>query len=127
MFFGKIRVQGFEKFNVCRDEMKGKAMFEKIKGDILFHRLFKRRDIDNAYKMVGPEDSWYDTITTVHNSLAQIKKLPYEDWTITSHDGLLLNALYYPCESSTKTVIWCTATPATQSGNLLSRDFSTVA
>ena len=81
-------------------------MFEKIKGDILFHRLFKRRDIENAYKMVGPEDSWYDTITTVHNSLAQIKKLPHEDWTITSHDGLLLNALYYPCEGSTKTVIW---------------------
>ena len=81
-------------------------MFEKIKGDILFHRLFKRRDINEAYKMVGPEDSWYDTITTVHNSLAQIKELPHEYWTITSHDGLLLNALYYPCDGSNKTVIW---------------------
>lgn len=81
-------------------------MFENIKGNILFHRLFKRRDINEAYKMVGPEDSWYDTITTVHNSLAQIRKLPHEDWGITSCDGLRLKALYYPCEGSDRTIIW---------------------
>lgn len=81
-------------------------MFERIKGNVLFRRLFSRRDINEAYKMVGPEDSWYDTITTVHNSVAQIRKLPHEDWTITSHDGLVLSALYYPCEGSNKTVIW---------------------
>lgn len=81
-------------------------MFEKLKGNLLFHRLLKRRDINEAYKMVGPEDSWYDTITTVHNSLAQIKKLPHEDWSITSCDGLALKALYYPCEGSSKTMIW---------------------
>ncbi len=81
-------------------------MFEKLKGNMLFHRLLKRHDINQAYKMVGPEDSWYDTITTVHNSLAQIKKLPHEDWAITSCDGLKLKALYYPCDGSDKTVIW---------------------
>lgn len=58
-----------------------------------------------AYKMVGPEDSWYDTITTVHNSLAQIQKLPREDWEITSHDGLNLKAVFYP-GSTNKTMIW---------------------
>ena len=81
-------------------------MFEKIKGNMLFHRLLKRHDINEAYKMVGPEDSWYDTITTVHQSLAEMQKLPHEDWSITSCDGLKLKALYYPSEGSSKTMIW---------------------
>ena len=55
-------------------------MFEKFKARVIFEQLMKRPDINKAYKMVGPEDSWYDTITTVHNSLAQIQKLPHEDW-----------------------------------------------
>lgn len=80
-------------------------MFEKLKADILFWRLLKRPDIDKAYAMVGPEDSWYDTITTVHNSLAQIQQLPHEEIQIKSDDGLKLQAVYYPNESR-KTVIW---------------------
>lgn len=81
-------------------------MFEILKANILFHQLLKRPDIDKAYRMVGPEDSWYDTITTVHNSLAEIRKLPRENWEITSFDGLRLQAVYYPCEGSDKTVVW---------------------
>ena len=50
-------------------------MLEKLKANILFEVLMKRHNIDKAYKMLGPEDSWYDTITTVHNSLAEIKQL----------------------------------------------------
>ena len=69
-------------------------MFEKLKANILFERLLKRPDIDKAYKMVGPEDSWYDTITKVHNSLAEIRQNPHEDWELTSHDGLKLKAIY---------------------------------
>ena len=80
-------------------------MFEKLKANILFERLLKRPDIDKAYKMVGPEDSWYDTITKVHNSLAEIRQNPHEDWELTSHDGLKLKAVYYP-GSSDKTMIW---------------------
>lgn len=80
-------------------------MFEKLKANILFDRLLKRPNIDEAYKMVGPEDSWYDTITTVHNSLAEIQKLPHEILEITSHDALKLKAVFYPFESK-KTVIW---------------------
>ncbi len=80
-------------------------MFERFKADILFHGFLKRPNIDKAYAMVGPEDSWYDTITTVHNSLAEIRKLPHENWEITSHDGLKLKALYYP-GTSNKTMIW---------------------
>ena len=80
-------------------------MFEKIKANLLFQRMLKRHNIDNAYKMVGPEDSWYDTITTVHNSLAQIRQLPHEDLTIFSHDGLSLKAIYYP-GTTNKTMIW---------------------
>ena len=52
-------------------------MFEKLKANILFNNLLKRPDIDKAYKMVGPEDSWYDTITKVHNSLAEIRQNPH--------------------------------------------------
>ena len=80
-------------------------MLEKLKANILFEMLLKRHNIDKAYKMVGPEDSWYDTITTVHNSLARIKDLPHENWEITSRDGLALKAVFYP-GSSDKTVIW---------------------
>lgn len=80
-------------------------MFEKLKANILFHQLLKRPDIEKAYKMVGPEDSWYDTITKVHNSLAEIKRLPHEQLQIVSHDGLKLQGLYYPGNSD-RTVIW---------------------
>ena len=80
-------------------------MFEWIKARLIFEVLLKRPDIKKAYKMVGPEDSWYDTITTVHNSLAQIQKLPHEDWQITSHDGLSLKAVFYP-GTTNKTMIW---------------------
>ena len=80
-------------------------MFEKLKGNILFEQLMKRHDINKAYAMVGPEDSWYDTITTVHKSLAEMKKFPQEDWQVVSHDGLALKALYYPGNSD-KTMIW---------------------
>lgn len=81
-------------------------MFAKLKARVFFDRIFRRKDINEAYKMVGPEDSWYDTITKVHNSLAEIRKLPHETWRLQSHDGLALNAVYYPCSGSNKTVIW---------------------
>lgn len=80
-------------------------MFERLKAKILFERLLKRPDIDKAYAMVGPEDSWYDTITTVHNSLAEIQKLQRETLEITSHDGLKMKAVFYP-NGSDKTMIW---------------------
>ncbi len=80
-------------------------MFNKLKANILFHQLLKRPDIEKAYKMVGPEDSWYDTITKVHNSLAGIRKLPHQNWQITSHDGLEMKGIFYP-GSSDKTMIW---------------------
>ena len=81
-------------------------MFEKLKAKILFHKLLKRPDIQKAYKMVGPEDSWYDTISTVHRSLAEIRQLSHENWELISHDGLRLHGLYYPCPGSQKTMIW---------------------
>ncbi len=80
-------------------------MLEKWKADMLFHQLFQRPDINKAYKMVPPTDSWYDTINCVHNSLAEIQKLPHEVWEITSHDGQKLQGIYYPCGSK-KTMIW---------------------
>lgn len=80
-------------------------MFENIKAYYLFHKYLKRPDIMEAYKMVGPEDSWYDTITTVHNSLAEIQKLPHEEWEIISHDNLKMKALFYP-GTTDKTMIW---------------------
>lgn len=80
-------------------------MFEKLKANILFHKMLDRKDIEKAYAMVGPEDSWYDTITTVHHSLAEIRKLPSENLQIESHDGLKLQAVYYP-SGSDRTMIW---------------------
>lgn len=80
-------------------------MFEKFKANIVFHQLMKRPDIMKAYKMVGPEDSWFDTISTVHRSLAEIQQLPREIWHINSHDGLRMEGVFYP-GTCNKTMIW---------------------
>lgn len=80
-------------------------MFEKIKANRVFHQLLKRPDIMKAYKVVGPEDSWYETISTVHRSLAEIQQLPREIWRMVSHDGLHMEAIFYP-GTSNKTMIW---------------------
>ncbi len=81
-------------------------MFEKIKAKLLFGKLLSRPDITKAYKMVGPEDSWYNTISCVHRSLDEIQKLPHKTLEIKSQDGLTLKGIYYPSKiTSDKTVI----------------------
>ena len=75
-------------------------MFEKMKANILFNKLLSRPNIDNAYKLVDETDSWYDTISTVHKSLAEIKKLPHNVVEIVSHDNLKLKGIYYPNNSN---------------------------
>lgn len=80
-------------------------MFETLKANMLFKRLMKRPDIEKAYKMVPSTDSWYDTITTVHESLVKIQMLPSESLTVKSRDGYQLKAVYYP-GSGNKTIIW---------------------
>ena len=82
-------------------------MFDRLKANILFHQLLKRPNINKAYAMVGPEDSWYATITKVHQSLAEIQKLPHETLSITSHDGLLLKGIYYPAENENAVTVIC--------------------
>lgn len=71
-------------------------MFSKWKANRLFHSLLKRPDIDKAYAMVPPTDSWYDTITKVHESLNEIRKLPHETLEIQSCDDLRLRGIFYP-------------------------------
>lgn len=82
-------------------------MFEKLKANILFHQVLKRPDIEKAYAMVPPTDSWYDTITKVHNSLKEIQQLPHEILSITSHDGLTLKGIYYPREDGCNGTVIC--------------------
>ena len=56
--------------------------------------------------MVGPEDSWYNTIKKVHDSLAEIQKLPHKVLEVTSSDLKKLRGIYYPAtEKSDRTVI----------------------
>ena len=80
-------------------------MFERLKARILFHRMLKRPDIRKAYRIRGPKDPWLDTLTKVHNALAEIRQLPHEEVSITSHDKLTLRGLFYPGHSDI-TVIW---------------------
>ncbi|MBR2046039.1 MAG: alpha/beta fold hydrolase [Agathobacter sp.] len=82
-------------------------MFEKFKADILFTQLLKRPDIEKAYAMVPPTDSWYDTITKVHNSLKEIQEKNHELLEITSHDNLKLKAVYYPSDNSNNITVIC--------------------
>lgn len=82
-------------------------MFEKRKADKQFNKLLKRPDINKAYAMVKPSDSWYDTITKVHHSLAEIQKLPHEILEITSHDNLKLKAVYYQGNKNSNLTVIC--------------------
>ena len=70
-------------------------MFDRLKANILFNRLFKRPDINKAYAMVDKTDSWYDTISTVHKSLEEIHNRAHEIIEIISHDNLKLKGVYY--------------------------------
>ena len=82
-------------------------MFEKIKANILFEKLLGRPDISKAYAMVPPSDSWYDTITKVHDSLREIQQLSHSAVSITSRDGLELSGIYYPCENGCGVTVVC--------------------
>jgi len=82
-------------------------MLEKLKGNIMFSKLLQRPDINKAYAMVDSTDSWYDTITRVHNSLKEIQKLPHEIIRIVSHDNLKLKGVYYPGNKSSNVTIIC--------------------
>ena len=81
-------------------------MLDKLKAKILFEKLLGRPNIDKAYAMVPPTDSWYDTISKVHESVKKLQALPHETVKIQSHDGLTLTGLYFPCENARATVIW---------------------
>ncbi|MDY6047975.1 MAG: alpha/beta hydrolase [Bacilli bacterium] len=80
-------------------------MFERIKAKILFEKFLGRPDISLAYKKVGEDDPWYETINKVHASLEKILKLDHKVLEIHSEDGYLLKGIYYPCVGSKKTVI----------------------
>ena len=82
-------------------------MLEKFKSNILFKKLLKRPNIDKAYAMVKPTDSWYDTITKAHHSLHLIRQLPHEELQITSHDGLKLKGIYYPSDKKSNVTVIC--------------------
>ena len=82
-------------------------MLEKFKGNIMFKKLLQRPNIDKAYAMVKPSDSWYDTITKVHNALAEIKKRPHDVLELVSHDNILLKGMYYPGDKNRHVTVIC--------------------
>ena len=57
--------------------------------------------------MVEPSDSWYNIISTIHNSLNEMKKLPHNEVEITSHDNLKLKGIYYPNPKKSSVTVIC--------------------
>lgn len=82
-------------------------MITKLKSNIMFHKMLKRPDIKKAYAMVKPSDSWYDTITKVHNALREIQERPHEVLTLTAHDAVRLKGIYYPGDGSSNVTVVC--------------------
>lgn len=82
-------------------------MSEKLNAENLFEDLLKRPDIDKAYAMVKPTDSWYETIMKVHNALHEIQQLPHEVMQLTSHDQLQLTGIYYPGNPDSHVTVIC--------------------
>jgi pimeloyl-ACP methyl ester carboxylesterase len=83
------------------------TMLENIKANILFNKLLGRPNIDRAYAMVDEKDSWYDTISTVHRSLAEIRELPHSTVEVKSFDGLTLRGIYYPAKDKSDVTVIC--------------------
>lgn len=82
-------------------------MFESIKAKVVFDKLLGRPDINKAYEMVGPDDSWYETIKKVHESYDELRKNPSETLSIVAHDNVTLKAIYYKnSEKDAPTVIF---------------------
>ena len=71
-------------------------MFEKLIAKKFVNKLMTKPDIDKAYALTDPSDSWYPTLKKVHESLAEIQKNKHETLTINSADGFTLCAVYYP-------------------------------
>lgn len=82
-------------------------MLEKFKANILFSKLLQRPNIEKAYAMVKETDSWYNTIKTVHESLAEIVKKPREILEINSKDNLKLKGVYYPNPNESDVTVIC--------------------
>lgn len=80
----------------CRVARYNKSMIAKVKAKILFKRLLSRPDIDKAYALTDPSDSWYSTLKKVHESLDEIRKYEHFGAEIVSDDGLTLRAVVYP-------------------------------
>ena len=82
-------------------------MLEKFKANILFSKLLQKPNIEKAYAMVKETDSWYNTIKTVHESLAEIVKKPREILEINSKDNLKLKGVYYPNPNENDVTVIC--------------------
>ena len=82
-------------------------MLDKIRANLVFKNYLKRPNINKAYAMVKPTDSWYDTITKIHNSLKRIQALPHDIIEITSHDNLKLKGVYYPSDKKSNVTVIC--------------------
>ena len=82
-------------------------MFEGLKVQRVFRKGLYRPDIRKAYKKVPPSDSWYETINKVHDSLAEIQILPHDRPSISSHDGLRLEAVWYPAQGDSDRTVIC--------------------
>lgn len=85
----------------------GRIMFESLKAKIIFNKLLSRPNIDNAYRLTDPTDSWYPTLKKVHDALAEILTHPHEAWNINGCDGARLEAVYYPASNSAKGTVVC--------------------
>ena len=82
-------------------------MLEKLKANIFFNKFLQRPDINKAYAMVQKSDSWYDTISTVHNSLKEILHMPHDEVQIKSDDGLILKGIYYKNNYNSDVTVIC--------------------
>ena len=82
-------------------------MFESIKAKVFIEKALARPNIDNAYKMVDKEDSWYETIKKVHDSVKEISKNNSTILEIKSFDNLTLKAKYYFQEDINAPTVIC--------------------
>lgn len=82
-------------------------MFESIKAKVFIEKALARPNIDNAYKMVDKEDSWYETIKKVHDSVKEISKNNSTILEIKSFDNLTLKAKYYYQEDINAPTVIC--------------------
>ena len=76
-----------------------------IQGRMCIKELYKRTDVEGAYKDAPIGTSWYDNILLMRKNLKELEDIKHEEVSIKSFDGLKLVGYLFKKSKAKGTVI----------------------